>query len=86
MLEEKILNDYKEAMKSRDTLKSSVLSFLRAEMINVAMAKKKKASKKKAKKGKKAPAPSGGGSKKPKQVLSGFSQLAGALGDKETVH
>lgn len=43
MLEEKILNDYKEAMKSRDTLKSSVLSFLRAEMINVAMAKKKKA-------------------------------------------
>ncbi|MCK9603597.1 MAG: GatB/YqeY domain-containing protein [Candidatus Omnitrophica bacterium] len=43
MLEEKILNDYKEAMKSRDTLKSSVLSFLRAEMINVAMAKNKKA-------------------------------------------
>lgn len=42
MLEEKILNDYKEAMKSRDTLKSSVLSFLRAEMINVAFAKKKK--------------------------------------------
>lgn len=42
MLEEKILNDYKEAMKSRDTLKSSVLSFLRAEMINVAIAKKKK--------------------------------------------
>jgi hypothetical protein len=43
MLEEKILNDYKEAMKNRDALKSSVLSFLRAEMINVAMAKKKKA-------------------------------------------
>lgn len=42
MLEEKILNDYKAAMKSRDTLTSSVLSFLRAEMINVAMAKKKK--------------------------------------------
>jgi len=40
-LEEKILNDYKEAMKSKDTLKSSVLSFLRAEMINVAIAKKK---------------------------------------------
>ena len=42
MLEEKILNDYKEAMKKRETLKSSVLSFLRAEMINVATAKKKK--------------------------------------------
>lgn len=42
MLEEKILNDYKEAMKAKDTLKSSVLSFLRAEMINVAMAKKKR--------------------------------------------
>jgi len=42
MLEEKILNDYKEAMKSRDTLKSSALSFLRAAMINVALDKKKK--------------------------------------------
>ncbi len=42
MLEEKIFNDYKEAMKNRDTLKSSVLSFLRAAMINVAMEKKKK--------------------------------------------
>jgi uncharacterized protein YqeY len=42
MLEEKILNDYREAMKARDTLKSSVLSFLRADMINLAMAKKKK--------------------------------------------
>ncbi|MFA5149746.1 MAG: GatB/YqeY domain-containing protein [Candidatus Omnitrophota bacterium] len=41
MLEEKILNDYKEAMKSRDTLKSSVLSFLRADMMNLAVAKKK---------------------------------------------
>ena len=41
MLEEKILNDYKEAMKSKDTLKSSVISFLRADMINVAVAKKK---------------------------------------------
>lgn len=40
MLEEKILNDYKEAMKSRDTLKSSVLSFLRADMMNLAVAKK----------------------------------------------
>jgi uncharacterized protein len=41
MLEEKILNDYKEAMKARDTLKSSVLSFLRADMMNAAVAKKK---------------------------------------------
>lgn len=41
MLEEKILNDYKEAMLKKDALKSSVLSFLRAEMINVAFAKKK---------------------------------------------
>ncbi|MFH0913148.1 MAG: GatB/YqeY domain-containing protein [Candidatus Omnitrophota bacterium] len=43
MLEEKIFNDYKEAMKSKDELKSSALSFLRAAMINVAMEKKKKA-------------------------------------------
>jgi len=42
MLEEKIFNDYKEAMKNRDTLKSSVLSFLRAAMINAAIDKKKK--------------------------------------------
>lgn len=41
MLEEKILNDYKEAMKSRDALKSSILSFLRADMMNLAVAKKK---------------------------------------------
>jgi len=41
MLEEKILNDYKQAMKARDTLKSSVLSFLRADMMNTAVAKKK---------------------------------------------
>jgi len=40
-LEEKILNDYKEAMKSKDTVKSSVLSFLRADLINAATAKKK---------------------------------------------
>lgn len=43
MLEEKILNDYKEAMKARDALKSSLLSFLRADMMNAAVAKKKKA-------------------------------------------
>ncbi len=41
MLEEKILNDYKEAMKARDTLKSSVLSFLRADLMNLAVARKK---------------------------------------------
>lgn len=42
MLEKKIMDDYKEAMKSRDALKTSVLSFLRAEMINLAVAKNKK--------------------------------------------
>lgn len=41
MLEERILNDYKEAMKARDTLKSSTLSFLRADMLNQATSKKK---------------------------------------------
>jgi hypothetical protein len=41
MLEEQILGDYKAAMKSRDSLKSSVLSFLRADMLNQATAKKK---------------------------------------------
>jgi uncharacterized protein YqeY len=42
-LEEKILNDYKEAMKNKDNIRSSTLSFLRAEMINVAIEKRKKA-------------------------------------------
>ncbi|HTY45091.1 MAG TPA: GatB/YqeY domain-containing protein [Patescibacteria group bacterium] len=41
MLEEKILNDYKEAMKSKDTVKSSILSFLRAEIMNAALKKSK---------------------------------------------
>ncbi|MFA6357840.1 MAG: GatB/YqeY domain-containing protein [Candidatus Omnitrophota bacterium] len=41
MLVDSIFNDYKAAMKSRDVLKSSVLSFLRAEMLNQATAKKK---------------------------------------------
>ena len=41
MLEEKILSDYKEAMKARDTLKTSVLSFLRADVINTQVSKKK---------------------------------------------
>ena len=36
MLEEKILHDYKEAMKAKDSLKVSVLSFLRSGLINVA--------------------------------------------------
>lgn len=43
MLEEKIFSDYKEAMKAKDSLKSSVLSFLRADIINTAIAKKKNA-------------------------------------------
>jgi len=43
MLEEKILTEYKEAMKNQDKLRSSTLSFLRAEMMNAAIAKKKKA-------------------------------------------
>lgn len=41
MLEEKIMNDYKEAMKARDAIKSSLLSCLRAEFMNSALAKKK---------------------------------------------
>lgn len=41
MLVEKIFEDYKEAMKARDSLKSSVLSFLRADMLNLATTKKK---------------------------------------------
>ncbi len=40
-MDEKILNDYKEAMKARDALKSTLLSSLRAEMMNAALAKKK---------------------------------------------
>jgi uncharacterized protein YqeY len=39
--EEKLLNDYKEALKAKDTVRSSVVNFLRAEMMNVAIAKKK---------------------------------------------
>jgi uncharacterized protein YqeY len=42
MLEEKILKDYREAMKSKDTLRSAVLSFLRAAMMNAAIERKKK--------------------------------------------
>jgi uncharacterized protein YqeY len=43
MFEEKIFNDYKESMKSSDALKASVLSFLRAELMNTVIAKNKKA-------------------------------------------
>jgi len=42
MLEDKILNDYKEAMKNKDTLKVSTLSFLRAQFMNLAIEKRKK--------------------------------------------
>ena len=42
MLEEKILNDYKQAMKDRDAVKSSILSFLRAEIMNAGLKKNKK--------------------------------------------
>lgn len=41
MLEGKILNDYKEAMKNKDTAKASTLSFLRAALKNLAIEKKK---------------------------------------------
>jgi len=41
MLEEKILNDFKEAMKNKDKLKVSTLSFLRSQLKNVAIGQKK---------------------------------------------
>jgi len=41
MLEERIFKEYQEAMKARDALKISVLSFLRSEILNTALAKKK---------------------------------------------
>lgn len=41
MLEEKIFNDYKQAMKEKEALKVSVLTFLRAQILNTAIAKKK---------------------------------------------
>lgn len=41
MLEDRLMNDYKEAMKAKDALKSSVLSFLRAQMKNAAIEKRK---------------------------------------------
>ena len=42
MLEEKILNDYKAAMKSKDKIRSSTLSFLRSNLMNKAISLKKK--------------------------------------------
>jgi uncharacterized protein YqeY len=41
MLEDKILNDYKEAMKKKDAVRISTLSFLRAAMKNLGIEKKK---------------------------------------------
>jgi hypothetical protein len=42
MLEEKILNDYKKALKSKDKIKSSILSFLRSNLMNQAIKLQKK--------------------------------------------
>ncbi|MFH1578523.1 MAG: GatB/YqeY domain-containing protein, partial [Candidatus Omnitrophota bacterium] len=42
MLEEKIFNDYKEALKSKDKARASFLSFLRSSLINQAIKLKKK--------------------------------------------
>lgn len=42
MLEDKILEDYKAAMLSKDKIKSSILSFLRADFSNFAIEKRKK--------------------------------------------
>lgn len=41
MLEEKIFQDYKQALKSKDKIKVSALSFLRSHLINQAKALKK---------------------------------------------
>lgn len=41
LLEDKILNDYKEAMKAKDALKVSILSFLRSQFMNVRIDKRK---------------------------------------------
>lgn len=42
MLGEKIFNDYKQAMKDKDAIRSSTLSFLRAELANLLIEKRKK--------------------------------------------
>ncbi len=41
MLEEKILQDYKDALKQRDVVKTSILNFLRSEMNYYKIEKKK---------------------------------------------
>lgn len=41
LLEDKILNDYKQAMKDKDGLKSLALSFLRSQFMNVRIEKRK---------------------------------------------
>jgi len=40
-LEEKILNDFKEAMKQKDSIRVSTLSFLRGQLGYAALEKKK---------------------------------------------
>lgn len=42
MLEEKILNDYKEAMKAKDAIRASTLSFLRSALANAMIEKRNK--------------------------------------------
>lgn len=42
MLEEKIFKDYQQALKNRDTIRSSTLSFLRSDMANALIEKRKK--------------------------------------------
>ncbi|MFH1621675.1 MAG: GatB/YqeY domain-containing protein [Candidatus Omnitrophota bacterium] len=41
MLEDKIMQDFKDAMKNRDSFKQSTLSFLRSQIKNVAIEKKR---------------------------------------------
>lgn len=41
MLEEKIFEDFKQALKAKDELRKSTLSFLRAQMKNLAIEKRK---------------------------------------------
>jgi uncharacterized protein YqeY len=41
MLEDKLMADFKEAMKNGDALKRSVISFLRSQLKNIAIEKKK---------------------------------------------
>jgi len=41
MLEDKIMNDYKEAMKAKDAIRVSILSFMRSQFMNVRIEKRK---------------------------------------------